>query len=106
MVGEAVANRHHFSMCGRVAVRPPKIASAGKHLPVTHNDCAERKIALPGFIEGDAHEPFIVGCRVRGGNQTSRRQQYCGRSKCGDDSSPAVLRSYETGIALGTRSHV
>jgi hypothetical protein len=26
MVGEAVANRHHFSMCGRVAVGPPKIA--------------------------------------------------------------------------------
>ena len=61
MVDEAAANRHHFAMRGRVAVRPPKIAPACKDLPVAHNHGAERKITLPGFIQGNAHEPFIVG---------------------------------------------
>jgi hypothetical protein len=36
MVGEAAANRHHFSMCGRVAVAP-KIASATMGIDIGKN---------------------------------------------------------------------
>jgi len=74
MVGEAAANRHHFSMCSRIAVSPSKIASACEQLPLSHNDRAERSITLPGFIESNTHEPLIVGRRIRGGNQMTRRQ--------------------------------
>ena len=61
MVGETLADGDHFPVGGRVAVRPSKIASACKDLTVAHNHGAEREISLASFIEGDPHEPFIVG---------------------------------------------
>jgi hypothetical protein len=61
MVGEATAYRRHLAMCGWVAVRPSKIAPSCKDLSIAHNHGAEREISLPSFIQGHAHESFIVG---------------------------------------------
>jgi hypothetical protein len=68
VLDDAAANRHHFPMRRRVAVCPSKIVSAYENLPVAHDHGAEWKITLPSFIERGAHEPFIVGRRVGGGN--------------------------------------
>jgi len=48
-------------MRGWVAVRPSKIVPAYKDLSVAHNHGAEREISLSSFIQGNAHEPFILG---------------------------------------------
>ena len=61
MIDEAAVYRRHLAMRGWIAVRPSKVAPACKDLSVAHNHRAEREISLPSFIQGNAHEPFIVG---------------------------------------------
>jgi len=61
VVDEAAAYCRYLAMCGWVAVRPSEIAPAREDLSVAHNYGAEREITLPSFIQGNAHEPFIVG---------------------------------------------
>jgi len=49
-------------MRSRVVVGFSEIAPARDYFSVAHNDCAERIVALPGFLQRQAHEPFVV-CR-------------------------------------------
>jgi hypothetical protein len=60
MVGDAAAYRRHLAVRSWVVVRPSKIAPTRKDLSVAHNHGTERRISLPGFIQGNAHEPFIL----------------------------------------------
>ena len=61
MVGEAAVYRRHFAVRSWVVIRPSKIAPTREDLSVAHNYGAERGISLPSFIQGHAHEPFVVG---------------------------------------------
>jgi hypothetical protein len=61
VVGDAAVYRRHLAMPGWVAVRPSKIAPARKDLSVAHNHGAEREITLPSLVQGQTHEPLIVG---------------------------------------------
>jgi hypothetical protein len=61
MVGEAAVYRRHLTVRSWVVIRPSKIAPTREDLSVAHNHGAERGISLPGFVQGNAHEPFIVG---------------------------------------------
>jgi hypothetical protein len=61
MVGEAAVYRRHLAVRSCVVIRPSKIATTREHLSVAHNHGAERGISLPSFVQGNAHEAFIVG---------------------------------------------
>jgi hypothetical protein len=61
MVGEAAVYRRHLAVRSWVFIRPSKIAPTREDLFVAHDHRAERGISLPSFVQGNAHEPFIVG---------------------------------------------
>jgi hypothetical protein len=53
--------RRHLAVRSGVIIRPSKIATTREDLSVAHNQGAERGISLPSFVQGNAHEAFIVG---------------------------------------------
>jgi hypothetical protein len=60
MIGETTADRHHFPMSSRITGRSCNIVALCKNLPAAHDYGAKWGITLPGFIERNTHEPFIV----------------------------------------------
>jgi len=57
---ETTADRHHFPMSGRITGRPCNVVPSCKNLPAADDHGAKGGITLPGFIERNTHEPFIV----------------------------------------------
>jgi hypothetical protein len=81
----------------RIAIGFSEISSASYDLSIANDHCAERIIALAGFIQRQSHEAFIIGRDIGGG---SERRQDRGGSHCDYHASSAVKAGREIRTAM------
>src|SRR3979490_3025242 len=66
MIHEALPDRDHLAMRGRVPGGSPEVAPAGNDLAVPHDHRTEREVAQARLLDRNAHKPDIrVGTRPR-----------------------------------------
>src|SRR4029079_2080861 len=102
MVGEAAADRHHFTVGGRIVVGPYEIAPARKDLPVADDHRAERPGGLLRFIERQAHKALILGRGI--GRARATGAQHGGGAECDPDAAPAVQQRAALGSTMFVRT--
>ena len=89
VIGQALPDRVHLAVGGRVAVRPPEIAPARNDRALAHDDGAERKVRLPRLLDRHAHEPDVLGGRRTAALRMRDRGENGRTREAGHESPPA-----------------
>jgi hypothetical protein len=84
-------------MRGRIIEAPAHVGAAGDHLPVAHDDRAERIVGLARLVDRHAHEALVVRRRrcCRGKTHgCAARDADCHTGKSGEEVPPIRLMNH------------